>query len=80
MKLAGETGIMCDPVYTGKAVNGLLNELKTNPQRFKGNRILFIHTGTNNNRRCVVALFLALKLEIQSLKLHWNLSERATTF
>ncbi|CAH1783589.1 unnamed protein product [Owenia fusiformis] len=39
------TGIMLDPVYTGKAVLGLTQELRTNTSRFKGQRILYIHTG-----------------------------------
>jgi len=45
MEIATTTGIFLDPVYTGKAVKGLLNEVKTNPQRFKGKRLLYIHTG-----------------------------------
>ncbi|CAC5418368.1 dcyD [Mytilus coruscus] len=39
------TGIILDPCYTGKAANGLVQELTSNPDRFQGNRILFIHTG-----------------------------------
>lgn len=39
------SGIILDPVYTGKAYKGLVNELKTNRERFRGNRVLFIHTG-----------------------------------
>eukprot|EP00052_Salpingoeca_macrocollata_P034980 m.13188 g.13188 ORF g.13188 m.13188 type:complete len:354 (-) comp7275_c0_seq1:23-1084(-) len=39
------TGIVLDPVYTGKAALGLHTELFINPQRFQGDRILFIHTG-----------------------------------
>ena len=40
-----ETGIILDPVYTGKAAFGLLRELSRNPDRFQGRDILFIHTG-----------------------------------
>ena len=39
------TGIVLDPRYTGKAAKGLSYEMKTNPGRFKGKDILFIHTG-----------------------------------
>eukprot|EP00042_Codosiga_hollandica_P029196 m.159232 g.159232 ORF g.159232 m.159232 type:complete len:362 (-) comp53009_c0_seq2:18-1103(-) len=39
------TGVLLDPVYTGKAALGLQTELLTNPQAFKGDRILFVHTG-----------------------------------
>jgi len=39
------TGILLDYCYSMKAVKGMLNEMTNNPQRFKGHRILFIHTG-----------------------------------
>ena len=41
-----ETGILFDPVYTGKCLWGLHEELKTN-QRFPDDKknILFLHTG-----------------------------------
>lgn len=40
-----QTGIMLDPVYTGKAVKGLVHELQHNPDMFKGHRVLYLHTG-----------------------------------
>ncbi|XP_071784292.1 uncharacterized protein [Asterias amurensis] len=40
-----KTGIIIDPVYTGKSVFHLLRLLKEQPELFKGNKILFIHTG-----------------------------------
>ena len=40
-----ETGIAVDTTFTAKAVLGMLCEMKTRPDRFRGNRILFIHTG-----------------------------------
>ena len=52
MQLAGlltdvssTTGIMLDPVYTVKAVKGMLEEMAHRPERFKGRRVLFVHTG-----------------------------------
>ena len=39
------TGISLDPVYTLKGVRGMLGEMTTNPARFQGKRVLFIHTG-----------------------------------
>ena len=45
MEISSQTGIVLDPVYTLKGVRGMLTELKKNPNRFKGNRILYIHTG-----------------------------------
>lgn len=43
--IATKTGILCDPVYVGKGVKGLISELNSNPGRFQGERILFLHTG-----------------------------------
>ena len=42
--LAKTEGIYLDPVYTGKAFFGMLQELRKDPKCF-GERILFIHTG-----------------------------------
>ena len=42
--LAGLEGLVLDPVYTGKAFYGLVEELKKNPDAF-GRRVVFIHTG-----------------------------------
>jgi D-cysteine desulfhydrase len=39
------TGILLDPVYTGKAALGLQQELLSNVSAFKGQRVLFVHTG-----------------------------------
>ena len=46
VEISSCTGIVLDPVYTLKGVQGMLAELQKNPGRFKGNRILYIHTGT----------------------------------
>lgn len=43
--VARTTGILLDPVYTGKAWAGLAMEWKRNRDRFQGNGVLFIHTG-----------------------------------
>jgi D-cysteine desulfhydrase len=37
-------GIVLDPVYTGKAFHGLVQELRANPKRF-GEAVVFVHTG-----------------------------------
>lgn len=39
------TGIFLDPCYSGKAAYGLMKECEKHSDRFKGKRILFIHTG-----------------------------------
>ena len=46
IKMSRTTGIVVDPVYSIKAIRGMLTEMKNNPGRFKGKRILYIHTGT----------------------------------
>ncbi|XP_060563032.1 uncharacterized protein LOC132722540 [Ruditapes philippinarum] len=44
-RVSSTTGILLDPYYTGKGALGMIGELENNPSRFKGKRILFIHTG-----------------------------------
>ena len=43
--VSAATGVMLDPVYTVKAVHGMLSEMRNNPSRFRGRRVLYIHTG-----------------------------------
>ena len=45
LEVFSTTGVPLDPVYTLKGVRGMLSELRNNPGRFAGKRILFIHTG-----------------------------------
>ena len=42
---SSSTGILLDPYYTGKGAMGMVRELSLHPERFKGKRVLFIHTG-----------------------------------
>ncbi len=42
--IARKEGIILDPVYTGKAMYGLLDQLRKQPKRF-GQNVLFLHTG-----------------------------------
>ena len=44
-EVARTTGILLDPVYTGKAFYGLVSELTRAPDRFQGRSIVFLHTG-----------------------------------
>jgi D-cysteine desulfhydrase len=44
VEMARTEGIILDPVYTGKAFYGMIQELKRNPKNF-GDRIVFMHTG-----------------------------------
>ncbi|KAI7843891.1 hypothetical protein COHA_002435 [Chlorella ohadii] len=39
------TGIVLDPVYTGKALFGLMSEMQAAPEEWKGRKVLFVHTG-----------------------------------
>jgi len=40
-----KTGLPLDPDFTVKAVRGMLGEMRNNPTRFQGKRVLFLHTG-----------------------------------
>ncbi len=42
--VARQEGVLLDPVYSGKAMHGLLETLKKSPEHF-GKNILFVHTG-----------------------------------
>lgn len=44
-RVAQNTGVLLDPTYSGKAVLGLVRELTNNASTFRGNRVLFLHTG-----------------------------------
>ena len=48
VEISRKTGIMVDPVYNVKSIRRMLHEMNTNPGRFKGHRILYIHTGEYN--------------------------------
>ena len=39
------TGVSLDPTFTIKALLGMITEMKVNPTRFQGKRVLFVHTG-----------------------------------
>jgi D-cysteine desulfhydrase len=41
---AHREGIVLDPCYTGKAIQGMISEIKKNPSAF-GEKILFLHSG-----------------------------------
>lgn len=44
-EIAETTGIILDPVYSGKAVYQMLKDIKENPSKWGGRKILFIHSG-----------------------------------
>jgi 1-aminocyclopropane-1-carboxylate deaminase/D-cysteine desulfhydrase-like pyridoxal-dependent ACC family enzyme len=43
-QVARRTGLLLDPVYTGKAMYGLLSELRKDG-RALGERLVFLHSG-----------------------------------
>lgn len=45
MQVARTTSIIVDPVYSGKAVVGMLDLMKNKPNVFLGRKLLFVHTG-----------------------------------
>ncbi|KAL6897360.1 hypothetical protein ACP4OV_007056 [Aristida adscensionis] len=44
-EIAAATGIVLDPVSSGKAALRMLKDMAGNPAKWKGRKILFIHTG-----------------------------------
>ena len=45
VSVPSETGVPIDPVYNAKCVRGMLTEMSLRPERFKGSRVLYIHSG-----------------------------------
>lgn len=43
--IAAATGVVLDPVYSGKAAYRLSKDMSENPKKWEGRKILFIHTG-----------------------------------
>ncbi|GMH14108.1 hypothetical protein Nepgr_015949 [Nepenthes gracilis] len=44
-EVAATTGVVLDPVYSGKAALGLVKDMAEHPKKWEGRKILFIHTG-----------------------------------
>lgn len=45
LDVAQASGIVLDPVYSGKALHCLLERMREQPEAWRGKRVLFIHTG-----------------------------------
>ena len=45
MDVCSATGVPLDPEFCVKGVRGMLGEMKANPGRFAGKRVLFLHSG-----------------------------------
>ncbi|ONK61276.1 uncharacterized protein A4U43_C08F28020 [Asparagus officinalis] len=43
--IAETSGVVLDPVYSGKAAYNMLKDMAENPTKWKGRKVLFIHTG-----------------------------------
>ncbi len=43
--VAAATGIILDPVYSGKAAHHMIQDMQARPEQWRGRRVLFIHTG-----------------------------------
>ncbi|WVZ25146.1 hypothetical protein V8G54_003690 [Vigna mungo] len=43
--VAAATGVILDPVYSGKAAYAMVNDMLENPKKWEGRKILFVHTG-----------------------------------
>lgn len=55
ISVTSATGVPVDTTYTGKTVWGMVSEMATRPGRFRGNRVLFIHTGQCSNTDDVIS-------------------------
>ncbi|XP_057461849.1 putative D-cysteine desulfhydrase 1, mitochondrial [Actinidia eriantha] len=44
-EIAEATGVILDPVYSGKAAYGMMKDMSENPKKWEGRKVLFIHTG-----------------------------------
>ncbi|XP_024970625.1 putative D-cysteine desulfhydrase 1, mitochondrial [Cynara cardunculus var. scolymus] len=44
-EVAETTGVILDPVYSGKAAYGMMKDMAQNPTKWESRKILFIHTG-----------------------------------
>ncbi|KAK7816261.1 bifunctional d-cysteine desulfhydrase/1-aminocyclopropane-1-carboxylate deaminase [Quercus suber] len=44
-EVASATGVVLDPVYSGKAAYGMIKDMTEHPKKWEGRKILFIHTG-----------------------------------
>ncbi|KAH1079902.1 hypothetical protein GLYMA_05G248600v4 [Glycine max] len=44
-EVAATTGVVLDPVYSGKAAYAMLKDMSENPKKWERRKILFIHTG-----------------------------------
>lgn len=44
-EVATKTAVILDPVYTGKAVHAMLEEMRADPDGWRGRSVLFLHTG-----------------------------------
>ncbi|CAI9113290.1 OLC1v1013863C1 [Oldenlandia corymbosa var. corymbosa] len=44
-EIAEATGVILDPVYSGKAVYQMMKDMADNPAKWEGRKVLFIHTG-----------------------------------
>ncbi|XP_010069481.2 bifunctional D-cysteine desulfhydrase/1-aminocyclopropane-1-carboxylate deaminase, mitochondrial [Eucalyptus grandis] len=44
-EVATATGVVLDPVYSGKAAYRMMRDMAENPMKWEGRRVLFVHTG-----------------------------------
>ncbi|EFJ43893.1 hypothetical protein VOLCADRAFT_65498 [Volvox carteri f. nagariensis] len=44
-EVAAATGVVLDPVYSGKAVHALLADIRARAEEWRGRTVLFVHTG-----------------------------------
>ena len=48
LSVTSETGVPIDPVFNVKSVKAMTTEMHLRPDRFKGSRVLYIHSGNKS--------------------------------
>jgi hypothetical protein len=43
--VAAATGVILDPVYSGKSLHCMIKDMQERPEAWRGRRVLFWHTG-----------------------------------
>lgn len=63
-EVALATGVLLDPVYSGKALHSLLAGMRAQPQQWQGKKVLFVHTGGLLVSMSAAVLLLAFQASV----------------
>jgi hypothetical protein len=65
--IAQATGVLLDPVYSGKGALKMVEEIQQDPEAWKGRNILFMHTGGLLVRGLCLALCLLVSCSLTTV-------------